>query len=323
VSTNAVADVLAFVAVFREFGIPVDFEPGWDSRGNGQNADYQGGILHHTATPGVSYANPSPSTRILRDGRADLSGPLCQFQGCYQGRVRVIAAHPANHAGASGGRSMGPLPVTGAFNRLVVGLEMDYNGVSPMSPEEWTIALVYLIAIKRVYGSVERGRGHWETSIEGKIDPAWAANPAISYDMDAMRAAALAFEETGGSVPPARETEDDVALIEKTIPVHVEGADEWTKIALPSVGGSRSVPKDTGQAWVFFHGANSDAVVELWASSGGKWDAPQGNGDLLETLTVKADAYYPRQLPAGTHGISFRHLEGQRSVSVTVELTRS
>lgn len=193
---GAVEDVLFFVAVFREFGVPVEFEPDWERRGNGSTANYQGGILHHTAIA-ASYANPGPGTRVLRDGRPDLPGPLCQYQNKFTGTVRVIAAHPANHAGASGGRSMGPLPVSRLFNPLVQGMENDYAGNSPMSPEQYRTSLVFAIACKRRYGSIERCRAHMETSIEGKWDPGWA--PGRTIDMTTFRRDALALEAGGGT----------------------------------------------------------------------------------------------------------------------------
>lgn len=187
---NAVEVILRYVEVFRRFGIPVTFEPGWDARGNGQTANYQGAICHHTATPS---SNTRPQALVT--GRPDLSGPLCQFAGLHSGGVHVVAAHPANHAGASGGPSMGPLPVTRAFNPLVVGFEMVYPGTSPMSPEQYRTQLVYILATGEIFGSVERCRGHYETSIEGKPDPAWSMNPWRPYDMNYMRAEALTLME--------------------------------------------------------------------------------------------------------------------------------
>jgi hypothetical protein len=195
---NAITEILALVATFRAFGVPVEFEPGWDTRGNGTTAAYEGGILHHTAIP-ASYANPGPGTRVLRDGRPDLDGPLCNFQGKYNGAIRVIAAHPANHAGAGAGRSMGPLPRTRLFNPRVVGLEVDYAGNTPMSPEQYFTSQVYAIAIKWRYGDVERCRLHAETSEEGKWDAGW--KPGTPIDANQWRRDALALEARGPRPP--------------------------------------------------------------------------------------------------------------------------
>lgn len=199
---SAVAQVLAVVAVFREFGVPVTFEPGWENRGNGLTADYRGGIVHHTAT---GYSDRAPS--VLRDGRPDLDGPLCQYAGLASGGIHVVCAHPANHAGASGGPRNGPFPVTTLFNRLVMGLEIVYPGVSPMTPAQYRTALVFAIAIRRLFGhsDYEWTRAHAETSREGKWDPGTTGNRTI--DMDRFRRDAADLEASGG---------DDVSLYDET-----------------------------------------------------------------------------------------------------------
>lgn len=194
---NAVEEVLKVVAIFRRYDVPVEFEPGWETRGNGTTAAYEGGILHHTAIP-ASYANPGPGTRVLRDGRPDLSGPLCQFQGKFNGVARLIAAHPANHAGAGAGRSMGPLPRTRLFNPRVMGLEVDYAGLSPMSPEQYRMSCVFAIAMDELYGDgdCERCRLHAETSEEGKWDAGWKSG--LSIDAAQFRRDAIALRARVG-----------------------------------------------------------------------------------------------------------------------------
>ncbi|GHH57695.1 hypothetical protein [Lentzea cavernae] len=214
---GAVEEILFFVSVFREFGVPVEFEPGWETRGNGSSAAYEGGILHHTGIP-ATYQNPGPGTRVLRDGRPDLSGPLCQFQNKFNGVVRVIAAHPANHAGAGAGRSMGPLPRTRLFNPRVVGMETDYAGNSPMSPEQYYVSKVFAIAVRRRYGSIERCRLHFETSEEGKWDAGW--KPGTPIDANQFRRDALALEASGAH------QEDDVSaedVLNAPVPVGYDG----------------------------------------------------------------------------------------------------
>lgn len=193
---SAVSDILFVVSVLREYGVPVTFEPGWENRGNGQWTDvYAGSLIHHTGTPGVSYANPGPTLRLLRDGRSDLSGPLCNGQGRFDGSVHIVAAFPANHAGASGGPSMGPLPVTRLFNPQVMGWEMDYAGNTPMSPEQYRTAQVIAEATRRLRGrpNMEWTRGHAETSIEGKWDPGYA--PGKTINLAVFRADATNIQE--------------------------------------------------------------------------------------------------------------------------------
>lgn len=165
----------------RANGITVREWSGWQTRSNGQTASYVGGLVHHTATP---YGS---APAILINGRPDLSGPLANFAGNDDGSITVLAAGPANHAGASGGRSMGPLPVTGAFNSRVLGLEIVYPGDQPMRSAQYHAATVWARIVADVvgFGDIERVRAHAETSITGKWDPGFA--PARTIDMVAFR----------------------------------------------------------------------------------------------------------------------------------------
>lgn len=179
----------------RAAGIFVHEAGGWQSRGNGQSSAYEGGIVHHTAT-GYGMALPGTGAgNLLINGRPDLSGPLCNWAGNDDGTLTIIAAHPANHAGASGGRSMGPLPVTTSFNRRVLGLEIVYPGTSPMRDAQYRAALVWARVVADVVGGgdVERVRAHAETSITGKWDPGDA--PGRTINMAAFRAAARTATE--------------------------------------------------------------------------------------------------------------------------------
>ncbi|WHT21031.1 hypothetical protein N8J89_08170 [Crossiella sp. CA-258035] len=186
----SVSITLRFVEIFRAHGVPVTFESGWERRGNGQTSAYEGGIVHHTATA-VSNTRP----QILVTGRNDLPGPLCNFAGLSGGGIHVVAANPANHAGASGGRSMGPLPVTTTFNRRVLGLEIVYPGTSPMTAAQLRTAKVFAKAVQQVFGSVERCRAHAETSITGKWDPGYANGRTI--DMNQFRREAATINSGG------------------------------------------------------------------------------------------------------------------------------
>ncbi|RSM73440.1 N-acetylmuramoyl-L-alanine amidase [Kibdelosporangium aridum] len=171
-------------ARLRAAGITVHEWAGWESRGNGQTSAYEGCIVHHTATAyGMAPA-------ILVNGRPDLAGPLCNYAGNVDGSVTVIAAHPANHAGAGGGRSMGPLPVTTTFNRRVMGLEIVYPGNQPMTQAQYRTAAIWARIVTDVlgYGDIQRARAHAETSATGKWDPGFA--PGRTIDMNAFRATA-------------------------------------------------------------------------------------------------------------------------------------
>lgn len=190
----SVARCLEINARLRANGITVREAAGWQSRGNGQTSAYEGGLVHHTAT-GYGIALPGTGVgRLLINGRPDLRGPLCNYAGNDDGSITVIAAHPANHAGASGGRSMGPLPTTTSFNRRVLGLEIVYPGTRPMRPAQYRAALVWANAVAAVCGrgDLRRIRAHAETSVTGKWDPGDA--PGRTIDMAAFRDAARDLE---------------------------------------------------------------------------------------------------------------------------------
>lgn len=177
---NAVATGLRYNAV------PVSFEPGWETRGNGYafpGGQPQGLITHHT---GSGYG---AGLAILINGRPDLDGPLCNCCTYPDGRIHIIAAHPANHAGASGGRSMGPLPVTRLFNSRVWGNEVMYPGTQPWTAAQYRSARVLAGVICGILGvSVEHARAHAETSITGKWDPGKGEGPGVTFPMDRFRA---------------------------------------------------------------------------------------------------------------------------------------
>lgn len=227
---DAVQFTLEWAAQARRLGATVTYQSGWESRGNGQSPDYEGGIVHHTASSS-SATNPNPTLSVLIYGRSDLSGPLCNVTGPYctpdRPRLHVIAAYPANHAGASGGRSMGPLPVTNLFNKRVFGLEIDYAGSSPMSSGQYKAATIFAKALVIVLGrSTEYVRAHAETSITGKWDPGYASGRTI--DMSAFRRQATSLV-TGETPPPAPKEDIDMFLIRNENGTVMLLSDNWAE----------------------------------------------------------------------------------------------
>lgn len=182
-------------ARLRAAGIVVHEWSGWESRGNGQTSAYEGGLVHHTAT---AFGKALPGTGVgslLVNGRSDLAGPLCNYATNDDGSLTVIAAHPANHAGASGGHSMGPLPVTTLFNKRVLGNEIVYPGTVPMRSAQYQSALIWSRIATDVcgFGDIQRARAHAETSVTGKWDP--GDSPGRTINMVAFRAASLTAED--------------------------------------------------------------------------------------------------------------------------------
>lgn len=177
----------AVAAGLRYNGVTVSFEPGWDTRGNGYvfpNGRPQGLIQHHTGD------NYGAGLSILVNGRPDLDPPLCNCCTYPDGRVHIIAAFPANHAGAAAGSSLGPFTPTGLFNPRVWGNEIMYPGLQPMTAAQRRSAQILGGVILGVLGQTDTGwvRGHFETSGEGKWDPGLGDGSERSIDMNAFRA---------------------------------------------------------------------------------------------------------------------------------------
>lgn len=232
----------------RAAGILVHEAPGWQTRGNGQTSAYEGGLVHHTAT---GYGNALPGTSVynlLVNGRSDLAGPLCNYAGNADGSITCIAAGPANHAGSSGGRSMGPLPVTSSFNRRVLGLEIVYPGTQPMRDAQTWVAQTWARVVADVVGggNIERVRAHAETSVTGKWDPGVA--PSQTIDMTAFRAAAAQGEDM---------TPEEHRILAELHEKLVSGWGEWSKAKIYEVLGdvvTRAVDASNAA------GAKADAV---------------------------------------------------------------
>ncbi|MEU8024061.1 MULTISPECIES: golvesin C-terminal-like domain-containing protein [Micromonospora] len=175
--------------VLRAAGVQVVEEGDWRNRMRPGDFDPIGVLWHHTASTS-SATNPHPALGICINGRSDLPGPLCQALVDYHGVFHLISAGRANHAGTSGGS--GPIPA-GDGNTLMIGWEIDYNGVSQeMTPAQYEASLRATAAVlTRLGRDASHARGHRETSTTGKIDPSF-------IDLDVMRAD-VAARMSGGT----------------------------------------------------------------------------------------------------------------------------
>lgn len=237
----SVARAREVIARLRSVGITVHEQSGWENRGNGQTSAYEGFEWHHTAT---GFANQNLS--VLINGRPDLSGPLCNTCGWADGSVGMIAAHPANHAGASGGYNTAPLPVTSSFNKRVWGHEIIYPGTQPMTAEQYRTACILAKICVDVFGysDINRAKGHAETSITGKWDPGYA--PGRTMDLNKFRKDA----QNSLFVPSARK-EDEMGLQTFTFPP--TGGAEVTHTFVVPVGDESAL---YSRAWISVKSAN-------------------------------------------------------------------
>lgn len=180
------------LAALKRYGIPYHEQAGWTTRHNGQGwGDVVGFMWHHTGDD----AADDTDLRIVRDGRAGLPGPLCQFGLRDDGTVDLVAQGAANHAGGGDPAVLASLLLrnaTGAFpapryvhgefgsisgNPLFYGVETYYSGshaptaaVAAVMPR---LAAAILDALSRVGGvrlTARRALGHKEWQ-RGKVDP--------------------------------------------------------------------------------------------------------------------------------------------------------
>lgn len=111
--------------VVRLSGLPVDEVPGWRTRGHGGMTAVDGVVCHHTAGP---RTGDFPSRGVLVDGRPGLAGPLAQIGLTRSGRVVLIAAGLAWHAGA--------VRATTYVNARRIGIEAEATGLDGV-PTDW------------------------------------------------------------------------------------------------------------------------------------------------------------------------------------------
>jgi hypothetical protein len=177
-SAAAANRMRAIAARCKAYGLKVVSMPGWESRGRGPLGPSHV-ICHHTAAS-------RDVDGLLRDGRSDLAGPLCNFALHGDGTVVLVASGRANHAGVSkvpSSQSYGieatgpPFPNYNQYVRLVAAIR---------SADGWGNDRV--LAHKEA--CLPRGR---------KIDP--------TFDMHAFRNH-IAQLLSGGPAPAAKKTED-------------------------------------------------------------------------------------------------------------------
>lgn len=185
-------------ALLKKWGWTVLESPGFENRGTSSelHGDYIG--CHHT---GGAIDND----RILRDGRSDLSGPLCNFALHADGTVVLMAAGTANHFGVAtisnhaawGIEATGPIPLS-------------RKGKAAFPNYRAYVALV--VAIRMVEGwGVDRIKGHKEVARPDgrKPDPAFEESghagdgyPAPYPEMDRFRADCNVHEVLRNPTPP-------------------------------------------------------------------------------------------------------------------------
>jgi len=157
----------------RRAGLTVVEEPGWQQRGHGPMLGVRTIVCHHTAGP---KAGDAPSLHVVRDGRADLPGPLAHLLLARSGTVHVVAAGLCWHTGAT----LRP----DQSNAFAVGIEAEATGSDPWPVVQvQTYARLCAALCHRYALGADRVLGHKEVAAPHgrKVDP--------NLDLVAFRAA--------------------------------------------------------------------------------------------------------------------------------------
>ena len=219
-----------WIAALKRWGIPFVEEPNWRTRANSRGwGEVEGFMVHHTGDD----APDSADLTIVRDGRAGLSGPLCNVGLEDSGRVRLVAAGAANHAGGGDAaviRAMiagKPLPAP-RYSHLDLGDYPDaiignprFAGVEAFyylknSPAQRAmmplLVAAWIDGMNRQNGTKWSGNrliGHKEWQ-RGKIDPKLFGDDS----MNKMRAQCAAYLQAGPEgVDNVAITKEDAAVI--------------------------------------------------------------------------------------------------------------
>lgn len=247
---NAVQMIRDIANGVAKYGVNIVWAPGWENRGNGSQwapGGPKGFVNHHTAGGNNIYLDQN-----LISGVPGLSGPLCNFAGLYDGDLAVVAAYPANHAGASGGWDTAPLPVTGWFNQQVLGIEMQYNGISRMPPEQYrTMTIVNKVAQEVLGWPVSQicSKNHQGTSIEGKWDMGYDRRgytydiAQIRRDIAAVRLPNQAEEELMASFSDAEKNELLVGIRQFNRAYDTQAGPKWVGEMVVDLYNEIVVPK--------------------------------------------------------------------------------
>lgn len=154
-------------------GFRVELVSGWETRGVAFPRSPLVVIGHHTATSAGAAGN-LPTLGILRDGRSDLPGPLCQVGVGRDGTAYVIAAGKANHAGQGAWRDT-------TSSASTVGIEVEHPGTGTWSAKQLlAFDLVAAALLERLGAGALSYCGHreWALPAGRKVDPGGVDLPA-------------------------------------------------------------------------------------------------------------------------------------------------
>jgi len=204
--------------VLLQAGLKVAIEPGWESRGRSEMGSVQGVLCHHTAGPKTGNM---PTLRLLKEGRADLPGPLAQLGLGRDGTFYVVAAGLCNHAGKGSYRGI----VAG--NTHLIGIEAEHTG---LKGDPWPD--IQLRAYQHGVAALLAHLGLAPDFCIGHKEWAPGRKPDPTFEMDPFRAAVDAV--MSGAAPalapiPVREPQPAAGQSQPRPTLRRGMVDEWVK----------------------------------------------------------------------------------------------
>lgn len=283
-------------------GRQVIVAPGWQTRGHGGMRVVELVVGHHTGTPDTA-AGDYPSLRIVRDGRADLAGPLSNYGLGRSGDIYVIAAGLCYHAGASAYAGYTDL------NDEAIGIEAESAGGG-----RWTDAqlLVYPRLVGACLHYMRRGVDRY-ASHRTVARPAGRKPDPTGISDQWMRERAQLF-----LTPASPQTEEDPMFHIEQLPPTADGTVVEHVIALPWQGGGGGVNK----VWAMLANSNSEMKLAF-----AHWRIKNQDGSRRLVWFLPDGATIPPledrggQAPAGAYSLVLDY-SSKHGGSVVIEAAR-
>ena len=226
-------------------GLPYETTSGWQTRGKEMRAA-RSVVAHHTGTPNSRKGN-YPTHGLIIKGRPSVPGvpgvpgPLAHLGLGRDGKVYIIAAGHANHAGKVGNAVYA--------NESSIGIEAEHPGGStPWPPAQYRAYVRLVAALCKWYRiPVDRVAGHKEVAVPR------GRKPDPNFSMDTFRAdvrAAYNNPAAATTTPPTKTGDPvidgdlrqlTVAALEKALGVPVTGQIGWTSKWTPGFAPATTV----------------------------------------------------------------------------------
>lgn len=246
--------------VLTAAGLKVAEVPGWRTRGHGDFGTPRGVLLHHTVG---SLNGNMPSLGVITNGRADLSGPLCNLGLGRDGTFYVVSAGRASHAGSGQWRGC----TNG--NSELIGIEAENNGTTEVWSDAQMMAYKHGVAalLRKMRAGAVWCAGHKEYALPRgrKIDP--------HFDMMVFRKDVAAILGGGVEPPPVVPITDDKARPTLRRGLRNPATEAYVKLVQKAVGAEpvdgAFGPKTEASVreWQRAHGLVPDGIVgpKTWA----------------------------------------------------------